>query len=85
MTYEEAVKLLREAPIMGVKVKDSPLPLAKAVEIAIDALEKQIPKKPKVTIINGFKSYHCPICDSTAVHRGGCGDCLQAIDWGDAE
>ena len=43
MTYEEAIKILTELkpiPIDGFKI------IAEAYDLAIEALEKQIPKKP---------------------------------------
>lgn len=67
MTYEEAIKILTELkpiPVDGFKI------IAKAYDLAIEALEKQEPKKPKVTIhsyINSddgfFSRYFCPNCN----------------------
>jgi hypothetical protein len=61
---------------------------------AIVALEKQIPKKPKITIYNGY----CPQCgeafgriniETAALtgfkYFGFCPICGQALDWGDCE
>ena len=60
-----------------------------AVEIAVEALEKQIPKKPNHCIWYGDGSAmgHCPMCDTlmdsdSDVHCFGCG---QAIDWEEGE
>ena len=58
-----------------------------ALKLAIEALEKQIPKKP----LHMHKNYYCPICkedgwilwddaipnDTDAY----CGKCGQAVDW----
>lgn len=48
-----------------------------AFSMAIEALEKQIPKKR--THIS-WTHYHCPVC-SKAVNSNYCGNCGQAIDW----
>ena len=80
MTYEEAIKILTELkpiPVDGFKI------IAKAYDLAIEALEKQIPKKPYDTV-------HCPLCkievelqpiDVEQVTY--CLHCGQAIDWSD--
>ena len=50
---------------------------------AIAALEKQIPKKPNITLrgTTGWNTEsHCPVC-KTMVHSGYCSGCGQAIDW----
>lgn len=61
--------------------------------IAIECIEKQIPKKPRITIHNGF----CPNCknafgkkyvEDAVIHpywKGYCPVCGQAIDWSDNE
>ena len=46
----------------------------------IDALDKQIPKKPKNR--EGTTYFYCPCCDSNNIYEY-CGDCGQAIDWSD--
>lgn len=56
-------------------------------DIAIESIEKQIPKKP-FKISNDI--YHCAVC-SAPVRLGSvwddnfCNACGQAIDWGDVE
>lgn len=82
MTHEEAIKILTELkpiPIDGFKI------IAKAYDLAIDALEKQIPKK----IVKGkdlFWEYQCPNtnCDTQFTRHASykfCPGCGQAIDW----
>ena len=82
MTYEEAIKLLNSVSIYyGSKCTRN------AVDLAILALEKQIPKKP----LHMHKNYYCPICKEDgwmlwddAVPNDMdkyCGKCGQAIDW----
>ena len=84
MTYEEAIIDIREniQPIVG----------GKSLDIAISAIEKQIPKKP----INVEKHYYeCPCCehdlgvsdDDIFVYENYrpmyCLNCGQALDWSD--
>lgn len=63
-----------------------------------EAIEKQIPKKPRKTetvygvdgcgeVTNKLVLYTCPVCDEP-IHVGrGCSnnDCLQRIDWSDED
>ena len=59
-------------------------------EIAISALEKQIPKKPiyKFTDSTGDVFYDCQVCGEYVTHSGTqakknfCSNCGQKIDWG---
>ena len=78
MTYEEAIIDIREniQPIIG----------GKSLNIAISAIEKQIPKKVK--IVEGYVL--CPICNhciedidfiSNNSHKY-CDCCGQALDFG---
>ena len=53
-----------------------------AFKTAIEALEKQIPKKPKNR--EGTTYFYCPCCDSNNINEY-CGDCGQALDWSDTE
>lgn len=82
MTYEEAIKLLNSVVIYyGSEC------MRDAFDLAILALEKQIPKKP----LHMHKNYYCPICKEDgwmlwddAVPNDMdkyCGKCGQAIDW----
>ena len=85
MTYEEAIKVLRVildpyAYPFGEKSKCYQYDL-EAINKAIEALEKQIPKKP-------YDIVHCPLCkievelqpiDTEQVTY--CLHCGQAIDW----
>ena len=61
----------------------------KAMYLAINACEKQIPKKP--TNLRGFGKYSttiglCPTCGGgNNSEYPYCGDCGQALDWGNEE
>lgn len=61
-------------------------------EIVIDALEKQIPKKPiarEHDELRGEILFHCPTCDDdfncNEYEDSHCAECGQAIDWSDEE
>jgi hypothetical protein len=61
-----------------------------AVEIAVKAMEKQIPKKPirNAGLINPTwveEAYLCPICFGWAGSIGFCSRCGQAIGWTESE
>lgn len=47
---------------------------------AINALEKQIPKKPIYKEFELGNYYECPICGDITL-RDFCGKCGQALDW----
>ena len=82
MTYEEA-KAFFEEDLKDGKCSDN-CPECNAMELAISALEKQIPKKPD---LDG--GVYCPCClhefkenyDETRY----CPNCGQALDWSDTE
>lgn len=61
------------------------LEMAEAQKMAIEALEKQMPKKP-IEIDKWGEYYKCPICDKYAVDNFGCKykfcrECGQKLDW----
>ena len=95
MTYEEAIKIFRrQLEIANKNVADFEKTFknqksnyrydVELYELAISALEKQIPKKPD---LDG--GIYCPCClhefkenyDTTSY----CPNCGQAIDWSDVE
>ena len=89
MTYEEAIEYITERYVtMSMCLSlDECRKHNKAISMAIDALEKQIPKKP----LHMHKNYYCPICKEDgwmlwddAIPNDMdkyCGICGQAIDW----
>lgn len=87
MTYEEAIKILTELkpiPIDGFKI------IAEAYDLAIEALEKQIPKKPiferEQTSLFGVDDVpYCPNCKCSLPEVSYCEECGQAIDWEGSE
>lgn len=85
MTPKEAVKILEVAKA---EVEwNYPLDYAIAIATAIEALEKQIPKKP-ITTKDGNKSCSCGLVVQTGYIRNClyyCDNCGQAIDWSEKE
>lgn len=71
MSNEEAIIDIREniQPIVG----------GKSLDIAISAIEKQIPKKPRKT----RTEIVCPTCATLVGSSPYCRYCGQAIDWSD--
>lgn len=58
--------------------------LNNAYDVAINALEKQIPKKPKTD--DRYVMHICPWCnDFVKVSHNYCQNCGQKLDWGDGE
>ena len=79
MTYEEAIKRFKII-VNNEAYTDS---FQDACRLAIEALEKQIPKKPNYVYDD---EPLCPYCQE--VIEGGdviCESCRQLIDWSDAE
>ena len=92
MTDEEAIKILNAAKLMTEGISD----LSEACKIAISALEKQIPKKPKAIDWERFEDkvdnaifmrggFWCPNCGHFIKSGSYCCDCGQAIDWSEDE
>ena len=89
MTYEEAIKNINALNAVCDKKDFYDTEFENALALAIDALEKQIPKKP----LHMHKNYYCPICKEDgwmlwddAIPNDMdkyCGMCGQAIDWED--
>ena len=87
MTYEEAIIILRDTPI-DIRSSDDIYTLyATAQGMAIDALEKQIPKKPARTR-GKYGHTECACCGWVVESFCGdlerypfCPNCGYAIDW----
>jgi rubrerythrin len=92
---KKSIEVLKEQIIKNEKILDG-LPekararatdlsnVVKACHVAISALEKQIPKKPK-QYTDTFKMtyYFCPICEYVRItgNQKRCDVCGQKIDW----
>ena len=78
---------VREADCDGKGVQDA-FEIGFDFDRAIEALEKQLPKKPKeekgayTHKIGEFRIGKCPKCEAEVSDRfGGCLDCGQCLDW----
>lgn len=97
MTLEEVIKFLEEmkarmvplGPLLEEKSKKD----KETVDITIDAIKKQIPKKPYNSHykqlndeINLHSCYRCASCDHVIPYaQNYCSHCGQAIDWTEGE
>ena len=82
----EALKNLRLSMKLEDKDNDVKFPYEtyEAVDIAIKALEKQIPKKPKTD--DRYVMYICPRCNEfIKINKNYCMNCGQKLDWSDEE
>jgi len=85
MTNEEAIQKIRkkcEGHDCGFCGKGNNCELY----LAISALKKQIPKKPRgILQSQKFKSARCKICNEVVFdYWKGCPECLNAIDWSES-
>ena len=86
MTESEAIKILQRD--LEIQVKNKALTDGiEAIQIAIQALEKQIPKKPVKSenqVARYVNTYYCPICNlgitGTNIAKW-CYHCGQKLDW----
>lgn len=94
MTPQEAIKII-ETAIAEVEW-EYPMDYAVAFETAVNALNKQIPKKPTDICTPVVTWGLCPVCKGELNKLGGranrvfkgnayCMDCRQALDWSDEE
>lgn len=94
MTAEEAIQTIEAAKA---EIEwNYPLDYAAAFEIAIEALEKQIPKKPFDICTPVVTWGQCPACKGKLNKLGNqpnrvfknqtyCMDCGQRLDWGETK
>ena len=79
MTNEEVIENLKY--LISDDCTDTQHDFVKEIKIAIEALEKQVPKKPP-----NHDGMVCPSCNSKAryghPYEYYCPHCGQAIDWG---
>nr|DAU40333.1 MAG TPA: zinc-ribbon containing domain protein [Caudoviricetes sp.] len=78
MTPENAIKILKGL------YPDLSLAGKAAIDAAVEALEKQIPKKPDggYDIFYGEDAKLCPVCGDPRPDTY-CGTCGQRLDWSD--
>lgn len=88
MTNEEAIKMLKQWNEDLLPYEDEKEGI-ECHNIAISALEKQIPKKPILDTIfpSGVKWWRCPVCNKIIVGcianrpQKYCANCGQALDF----
>lgn len=83
--YNEAIAQVRfNMSTIGLK-ESSIKRIVKARDLAIKALEKQIPKKPDFTEDKEFAL--CPCCNGNGLadKQKYCDNCGQKLDWSDTE
>lgn len=89
MTNKEVINFLDQVRkiLLGDKswLESTIQPINEAFDMAISAIEKQIPKKPirnagRINPVWVEDAYLCPICFSWAGSIGFCSRCGQAID-----
>lgn len=81
MENKEAINAIKEnKPTSGYII------LCEALDMAVLALEKQIPQKPYTDNENGiYEKEHCPTCHRSLFPNDHHCKCGQAIDWSDEE
>ena len=84
MTESEAIKEIRfNMSTIGLS-NEAAKRVVEARDMAIQAIEKQIPKKPKTD--DRYVMYICPCCnDFIKVSHNYCPNCGQELDWSDEE
>ena len=98
MTIEEAKKRL-EGELLAVTLesnvsketqKERLNEKFKALNVALEAIDKQIPKKP-INLPDGYPFYYevkgCPVCGESVyvAEDEFCPSCGQALDWSDVD
>ena len=82
MTYEEAIKNINALNAVCGQKGLYDAEFESALDLAILALEKQIPKKPYKDNENGvYEKEHCPSCHRSLFPNDHHCKCGQAIDW----
>ena len=82
MTYEEAIKNINALNAVCGQKDLYDAEFENALVLAIDALEKQVPKKPYWE----YGGCHCKSCGLDVLREEDfCPLCGQAIDWSDGE
>ena len=82
--YNEDLKNCKH-PELKPLIKETYHENIKAFNIAISALEKQIPQKVSVLEMP-YEIYSCPNCYKQHIGRENyCSNCGQALDWGESE
>ena len=84
MTNEEAmIRIKKHNKIYSKREPFYKVYMVEAFDMAVKALEKQMPKKVKRTFKNDYDLVYCPRCGVRFIQYGKpfCGECGQALDW----
>lgn len=94
MTAKEAIRRIKVHNKVHSQKKHNAILITKALDMAVEALEKQIPKKPNIygdgydddgNLI--YDTYDCPNCQKSFEMEyeeyDYCPNCGQALDWSD--
>lgn len=83
MTESEAIETIQFDLEIGGEIQSQVM--HDAIDVAIQALEKQIPKKPDFTEDKEFAL--CPCCNGKGLldKQKYCDNCGQKLDWSDEE
>jgi len=93
MTVQEAIKEFDNYGLTGDYSKKETPELYEAVQVAREALEKQIPKKPIEIEVPSEHKLQCPTCYNRYFFKNSifnkdynyCDNCGQALDWSEEE
>lgn len=83
MEVKEAIKRIKNhTEIHAAREFTFAMKITEALNMAIEALEKQIPKKPYLDNDNGvYEKEHCPTCHRSLFPNDHHCRCGQALDW----
>ena len=81
MTENEAIELIEND--LKLHSKDLSSKYKNGLRMAINALEKQIPKKPEMEKYTKRELYFCPICSTEVTDYKYCPHCGQKIELGE--
>lgn len=93
MTYEETKEIIDKVISDADKIPyyiDSESKVGKALVVAVESIERQIPKKP-YNVNEDYLTFDCPTCLSALFsedkleYTSYCCKCGQAIDWSEEE
>lgn len=91
MNVKKALKIIEQNLEVAIHDSDGDNPKYEqeqisALKLAVEALEKQIPRKPKLDNDNGiYETEHCPNCNRKLFPNEHHCKCGQALDWSDTE
>ena len=86
MTANEAVERIKDHIGRHFAEEPNAIYISRALHMAVKALEKQIPQKPKLDNDNGiYETEHCPNCNRKLFPNEHHCKCGQALDWSDTE